>query len=121
MAGMLRRNRARVNDNSAAMDAGKWQVQRFAGFPSPWPPMARKVYRQLSRKARVFRAILPYDRKRSTAAARGRGGMTYAAALRKTRVLAGKSETQNWSNSGKPEMAIPSQARRELSREGVET
>jgi hypothetical protein len=59
---MLRRNRARVNDNSAAMDAGKWQVQRFAGFPSPWPPMARKVYRQLSRKARVFRAILPYDR-----------------------------------------------------------
>jgi hypothetical protein len=28
---------------------------------------------------------------------------------------------QNCSNSGKPEMAIPSQARRDISREGVET
>ena len=33
----------------------------------------------------------------------------------------GKPAMQNCSNSGKPQMAIPSQARRDTSREGVET
>jgi hypothetical protein len=37
----------------------------------------------LTRKRRVFRVILPYDRKGSQTAARGRGGMAYAADLRK--------------------------------------
>ncbi len=36
-------------------------------------------------------------------------------------MLAGKPAMQNCSNSGKPQMAIPSQARRDTSREGVET
>ncbi len=49
-------------------------------------------------------------------AARGRGGMAYAADLRKTGKLEcspGKPAMQNCSNSGKPQMAIPSQARRD--------
>jgi hypothetical protein len=57
----------------------------------------------------------------SKTAARGRGGMAYAADLRKLECSPGKPAMQNCSNSGKPQKAIPSQARRNPSREGVET
>src|ERR1035437_8671346 len=52
----------------------------------------------------------------------GRGGMADATDLRKLECSPGKPAMQNCPNSGKPEMAIPSQARPEhSSREGVET
>jgi hypothetical protein len=51
----------------------------------------------------------------------GRGEMADATDLRKLECSSGKPAMQNCSNSGKPEMAIPSQARWAVRREGVET